>query len=821
MKTLALLAVLAIAAPLSADCPSVRWVEQASASADVPVYDIRAVDFNGDGDDDLVTFEDDATSKRHLYTRRSNGDGTFQEKVHLAEGVYFNYAAGDVDGDGHPELLAANGSTVEIFPGTGSGFSTDRTYLGSGDNVRALDFGNFDADPALELVTGGSALVYYDNVNGAFVERARTAITSQVIDVAAGDFDGDGRVDVAVNSWNPMRIQVFFRNAGATFTAPLNLTPGTQPQRVDAGDVNGDGKAELAVADWEDTNITLFRPSGTRQFTSTPFSLHKPNALAWGAGVELRDVSGDGKEDLLGTTPNGHWLVTWISAGDGTFLTPSFTDGAGAMGFAVGDFDGDGVLNVASAPFGSLRTFTLSCTPQVLGWTRAELISAGDPAVLRAAIVGFPTVPPQNRGTVTFRKGTTVLGVVDVDAAGKAGPLSVPGLAVGEHVLTAEFSGNAAVAAATSEPFTQTVTNDRNTLELLTEGQPVHGTPWPVEIRLNDGVEVFVDVEVDGVHQLFYTGHNPLKLVLNAGPHTLNVFYEGNSFSPGAEAVLSFTTAKATPSIASSGALTVRAGTAHALQFTLAGPAGAAPPAGTVTLTENGTVRGSATLANGVATINATFPRGVHKVRATYGGNANFESVFVDLTLQVTPNFPLAIEARGIPGAIHIGYSLWPDINPDSLKLYRRVYGSADWLWLSSWSRANGLDLAAAVGVTYEYRLDGQLTSGSPINSNMDTALRFTDDPLAAGMTVRHAHFKELRAAVNLLRQEAGQSPFNFEAGFETQKIIRASHVNALRTALNETRARLGMETISFGPAIVAGGRIKASEVLAVRDGAR
>jgi hypothetical protein len=824
MKILALLAAAALAAPLFADCTSVQWLEQSSVPESAIVSQMLAVDFDGDGNDDLVT-HDDAAGTKNLYTRRSKGDGTFEEKVLLAPNSFYTFATTDLDGDGHPELFAVNGSTVEIFPGTGSGFSTERTFVGAGDNVRVFDLGNFDADPELELVTGGTALVYYDNVDGEFVERARTAVSFVVVDVAAGDFDGDGRVDIAAISTNPVLIHVYFRNAGATFTAPLVLPSGTQPHRAEAGDLDGDGKAELAVADWEEARIVLFRPTGSRQFHSTPFPLRKPNAATWGAGVKLRDVSGDGKLDLLGSTPNGHWLTTWINFGpNGNFLTPTFSDDAGPGAYAIGDFDGDEELNIVSAPpLGGLRFFTRSCAAQVYAYTRARLISSSDPADLRAVISGFPIFPSillGDLGTVTFREGTTVLDVRDVDVHASA-RVTVPGFAAGEHTFTAEFSGNGFVPAATSAPFTQKVTDEQTSLQIITPGPSVHGTPWPVEIRIDDGQQEFVDIDVDGVHQSHFTGNNPLSLVLNAGPHVLRVFFEGSDFIPAAEKDLVFTTVKATPAMNVSGARTVRAGTAFSLQFTLTGPPDAAPPGGTVSLTEDGADLASVSLVNGVATINVTLTRGVHNVRATYEGNSGFEPVSKNLTLQVTPNFPLAIEARGIPGAIHIGYTLWPDIDPASLKLYRRVHGTTDWSWLSGWNRNNGLDATAAAGMAYEYRLDGQLTGGTPINSNMDTALRFTDDPLVAGMKIRHAHFKELRAAVNLLRLEASLSPFNFEATFDTLRIVRASHVNGLRTAVNEARAALGMSTISFTPVITTGSKIKAAEVSQVRDAAR
>jgi hypothetical protein len=823
VKSLSLLLALAVAAPMAADCPSVSWLEQSSADATgLPfLNNIVAVDFDHDGNDDIVYHQGQGSSNGTLFMARSTGNHSCETPVTLATEMSSPLKAGDINGDGWTDVVTTTiGGSMVVFPGAASGFGSP-WFPGPG--VRTFDLGNFDGDPQLEIVTAGDGTVaYWDFSGGTFVKQAQRADGTTMIGVAGGDFDGDGRTDIAIATWNPMALRVFFRNADATFTSPVVLTVGTQPTAIAAGDLNGDGKAEIALADWEDTNIRIYRAAPSRQFTqSAPLPLKKPNQTPFGAGVQLFDVSGDGKLDLLGSTPNGWWLSTWVNAGDGTFLSPSFTDNAGPGAYAIGDFDGDDTLDIYSATFEGRHFFSAACATQVYAYPRAQLISAVDPAVLNAVISGFPATPPPDRGNVTFREGATVLGVASVDATGAAA-LSVEGLTVGEHTLVADFSGNAAVPAGLSLPFVQTVTNDVTTLTITTpEESPVHGVPWPVTIEVEGDTQAFVDVYVDGVlRHRHHLPNNPLNLVMNAGAHTIRVFYQGTSFLAAAEEELSVTAAKAAAAMEISGERSVRTGTAHALQFTLSGPEGAPVPTGTVTLTENGVTRGSGSLVNGVATINVTFALGAHDVRATYGGNAGYQSKFTDFTLHVLPNFPVSIAARGIPGSIHIAYALWPDVNPESLKLFRRVNGTTEWSWLSSWNRNDGRDLTAAAGTAYEYRLDAQLTGGTPINSNMDTAIRFNDDPLTAGLKIKQLHFNEIRMAVNLLRAQAGLSPFHFEAGFSTNRIIRASHINGLRTAVNEARAALGMSTFSFA-AISAGTKVNAADVLQVRDAAR
>src|SRR5439155_12280870 len=130
---------------------------------------------------------------------------------------------------------------------------------------------------------------------------------------------------------------------------------GDNPASVAVGDFNGDGKQDLAVANEYSANVSVLlgKGDGTFQMAVNYYVVGKYPQF-----VTVGDVNGDGKLDLIvvnngGASSQGNVSVL-LGRGDGTFQTAvNYAAGAGPSSVAIGDFDGDGKPDLAVANYGS------------------------------------------------------------------------------------------------------------------------------------------------------------------------------------------------------------------------------------------------------------------------------------------------------------------------------------------------------------------------------------------------------------------------------------------------------------------------------------
>src|SRR2546429_1076470 len=165
--------------------------------------------------------------------------------------------------------------------------------------------------------------------------------------LAVGDFNGDGKPDLAVanhacsncSSAFSGSFSVLLGNGDGTFQSAVNYDAGTDPVSVAVGDFNGDGKPDLAVVNSGSTNVALLlgKGDGTFQSAVNYDTSTSPNSVAVG------DFNGDGKLDLV---VGGSTVSVLLGNGDGTFQA-AVNSGTGGGSIAVGDLDEDGKLDVA------------------------------------------------------------------------------------------------------------------------------------------------------------------------------------------------------------------------------------------------------------------------------------------------------------------------------------------------------------------------------------------------------------------------------------------------------------------------------------------
>jgi len=162
--------------------------------------------------------------------------------------------------------------------------------------------------------------------------------------VAIGDFNRDGKLDVAAAAWYSSQVAVMLGNGNGTFRTPLYYTIDSNPESlpwVVAADFRGNGIVDLAAADEDGQNVSILLGNGDGTFQSPVQYSTSPYGPRY---IVVGDFNGDGIPDLL--TGDGTLL---IGNGDGTFQPPiqSVITTSGEIPLAVGDFNHDGNLDVA------------------------------------------------------------------------------------------------------------------------------------------------------------------------------------------------------------------------------------------------------------------------------------------------------------------------------------------------------------------------------------------------------------------------------------------------------------------------------------------
>ena len=363
------------------------------------IYVVTA-DFNGDGKLDLAVT---AFISGQLQILLGNGDGTFQLFQTYPACRAHGLASGDFNGDGILDLAVADAGCgrVTILLGKGDGTFAENGSFSTGGGATFAPYsvavGDFNSDGRLDLATADEGLnkasVLLGNGDGTFQPHVDYNTGSDSRQVATGDFNGDGRLDLVVSSGQG--VSILLGNGDGTFQSqklyPLDGT-GDNPYLVIA-DLNGDSNLDLAVANTaKSVSVLLGNGDGTFQ------SLVRYPTGGFSATVIVADLNGDGILDLAtGNYYTGN-LSILLGNGDGTFQGHvDYSARSGARGLVAADFNGDGRLDLAVA---NQFVDTISVFLQPVLDTTPPIISiAVSPATLWPPNGKF--VPVRVSGTIT------------------------------------------------------------------------------------------------------------------------------------------------------------------------------------------------------------------------------------------------------------------------------------------------------------------------------------------------------------------------------------------------------------------------------------
>jgi hypothetical protein len=324
--------------------------------------DAVVADFDGDGRLDIgITSDTGAAATGSIRLLRGNGDGTFQPPTDLGVGRKpWGLVVGDLNGDGTPDLVCTNRDSNHVSVLLQRPRIPYQVHLGpaehypAGMEPRALALGDFNGDGRLEVAVAdyAGAAVHVLCNDGATLQAAPACPAGRgPTALAAGDLDGDGRLDLAVADAQSSTVSVLLGHGDGTFGKATNYAVGKKPVALVLGDLDGDGRLDVVTAndDGDSVSILLGRGGGAFHPARTQAIGSRPRALVLG------DFDRDGKLDLVvANFAQSGQLKVLLGNGDGTFAPPTaIAIGPSPLALVAADFNRDGRLDLAVANHGS------------------------------------------------------------------------------------------------------------------------------------------------------------------------------------------------------------------------------------------------------------------------------------------------------------------------------------------------------------------------------------------------------------------------------------------------------------------------------------
>lgn len=498
-------------------------------------------DLNHDGNLDLIVTGSNGNSAgpATLWVLAGHGDGTFAPaQAYLPATSSYSVAVADINMDGNADLIVGGPNGIAILIGNGDGTFKAATGISSANPVtlvRAADF-NGDGHPDLICLTGSpfpgspsTAEIFFGNGDGGFQTGSPVVFkfASTAFDILVTDLNSDGIPDLAMASGDS--ITVLIGGFGGVFAAPVSYTS-YNVRSLAAGDLNGDGKIDIVAGS---NGLPLFdlllgNGDGTLAAAHTIQTKAGPPQIvgstdAGSLSISVHDFDGDGRADVVSAEGTFGFSVM-RGNGDGTFRVPLVYPIGSTGALVVGDLNHDGIADIVTSPvqpyLGSLAPeFTLTASPNPVSagqdLTIAVAASYAD-ATGTISVTGLPS-----EGIYVVPKTATLSnGMASVTSA------NIPR---GHYYIGGTYGGDARYSAtvlpglyvAVQQPVGITLSASPNP---ALAGQVVTLTAT-VSMNVGNATVAFFDGAAPLSEQTLYSTTATYKTILSAGTHQLTAFF--------------------------------------------------------------------------------------------------------------------------------------------------------------------------------------------------------------------------------------------------------------------------------------------------------
>ncbi|MGD0444160.1 MAG: FG-GAP-like repeat-containing protein [Edaphobacter sp.] len=497
-----------------------------------------------------------------FYTATPAGLSVLAEQSNLSlslQGIYnagpglTSFAVGDFNGDGVLDVAVDSPEGVAILLGNADGSMGGSRAFAAGKPALSGVLGDFSGSGDLDEVVNVAAtqaLLLHGNGDGTFASQV-TPTTIQANVVATGvkagslpgviqipgmvqaavvtaDLDGDGYGDVLIAYDNVSAdhahptaaaanaIYIWYGRSDGTFAFPVVMVPSRNFYQVVAVDFNGDGRPDLVMSDGYVVSVQA-----------------NLGGRAW--GPEVHSLAGMGINSISAGDVNKDGFTDLVIANGGVVLANAV---AGQQGAAAPAVNTGGITVLLNTGVTMIPTTTVLTIAPPLTITFGQVVSGT--AQVTASDGSLPT------GTISFYDGTTNLCTIAVAPSAGCATSAGAGFAVGTHVLTAVYSGDATHLPSTSAPVTvvvmaaatkaQTTTMLTSSLDPATSGQSVTFTANVVtagSTAAPTGVVTFLDGStVLGTKTLVGSGVASFSTSsLSVGAHAITASYAGDANS--------------------------------------------------------------------------------------------------------------------------------------------------------------------------------------------------------------------------------------------------------------------------------------------------